>query len=308
MYLERESKYERKREVNREGHVKKRENPINRIGFRKRKLRLSMEEGESVEKKEIEKEDTLKEEYLGESEIAGDAGNELQENNESNNTTNDDGNIVKNNNSGGDNKRKRRDRRGGVKIRLLNAQALTETKQLTIIKEFFENSQEYNIVCLTETKQRTNKIAVPDSLYSYTAMREGKKATHRGGLQILGLRDKRVEWKKINTGENKDLLVIEGKCFGVKMRIILVYFDSNKKKDSEQARENKSLRDQVEKAIRENKMEGLMVLGDMNAHLRLLEEDKRDDINGKMIMDWMEEEDLYLLNGNEKCTGKYTWG
>ena len=50
-----------------------------------------------------------------------------------------------------------------------------------------------------------------------------------------------------------------------------------------------------------------MILGDMNAHLELLE-DRKKDINGEMIREWMNEEDLILLNGEEKCTGVYTWG
>ena len=91
------------------------------------------------------------------------------------------------------------------------------------------------------------------------------------------------------------------------VRIILVYFDSDKKNNSQEARDNKKLKLELEKMIRNNEMEGLMILGDMNAHLEMLE-DKKDDINGEMIREWMNEEDLILLNGDEKCKGTYTWG
>ena len=45
-----------------------------------------------------------------------------------------------------------------------------------------------------------------------------------------------MEWLRVDTGENRDLLVIEGKCFGIRLRIILVYFDSDKKKNSQEGR------------------------------------------------------------------------
>ena len=85
----------------------------------------------------------------------------------------------------------------------------------------------------------------------------------------MGREDGRVEWSRVDTGDNRDLLVIEGKCFGIRLRIILVYFDSDKKKNSQETKDNKKFRMEVEKMIRNNKMEGLMVLGDMNAHLRV---------------------------------------
>ena len=176
------------------------------------------------------------------------------------------------------------------------------------MRQFFENEKEHNIMCLTETRQKTNTIAIPDNFYRFTAMRQDKKASKRGGLQILGTKNKSVDWRQIETGGNKDILVIEGKCFNIKMRIILVYFDVNKRLETTQAGENVKLRNEVEKAMRENRMEGMLILGDMNGHLRIIEEDRRDDINGRMIMDWIKEEELFLLNSNEKCKGKYTWG
>ena len=138
-------------------------------------------------------------------------------------------------------------------------------------------------------------------------MRRGGKTKQSGGLQILGREDRRVEWTKVDTGEIRDLLVIEGKCFGMRIRIILVYFDSDKKIGSQEAKDNKKLKAEVERMIECYKMEGLIILGDMNAHLEMLE-GRKEDINGKMIKEWMEDRDLILLNGDEKCEGTYTWG
>ena len=43
------------------------------------------------------------------------------------------------------------------------------------------------------------------------------------------------------------------------------------------------LRREVEERIENNRSKGLVVLGDMNGHLEILE-DRREDINGRMIM------------------------
>ena len=158
---------------------------------------------------------------------------------------------------------------GGGNFRLINVQAMSETKQLDIMRQFFENEKEHNLMCLTETRQKTNTIAIPDSFYRFTAMRQDKKASKRGGLQILGIKNKSVDWRQIETGNNKDLLVIEGKCFNIKLRIILVYFDVNKRLETKQAGENVKLRSEVERAMRENRMEGMLILGDMNGHLKI---------------------------------------
>ena len=67
-----------------------------------------------------------------------------------------------------------------------------------------------------------------------------------------------------------------------------------------------SLRREIEERIEKNSSRGVVVLGDVNGHLEILE-DRREDINGRMIMDWMSVYELKLLNANEKCEGKYTW-
>ena len=35
---------------------------------------------------------------------------------------------------------------------------------------------------------------------------------------------------------------------------------------------------------------------------------KKDDIKGEMINEWIDTQDLILLNSDEKCNGTYTWG
>ena len=36
-------------------------------------------------------------------------------------------------------------------------------------------------------------------------------------------------------------------------------------------------------------------------------EDKKEDVNGKMVKRWIEEFDLMLMNADDKCKGTYTW-
>ena len=61
-------------------------------------------------------------------------------------------------------------------IRLLNVRGLTEDKYLELCRLFFnEKGGEYNLVCLTETHHRVEKINVGDGLFSFSVMRKERK-------------------------------------------------------------------------------------------------------------------------------------
>ena len=62
----------------------------------------------------------------------------------------------------------------------------------------------------------------------------------------------------------------------------------------------------METKIENNDKEGLMIVGDFNGHINLLEQ-RKTDYNGQMVMDWMAEYNLTLLNMDERCEGLYTW-
>ena len=102
---------------------------------------------------------------------------------------------------------------------------------------------------------------------------------------------------------NKDLLEIEGRIFGMKIKIVIVYFDANKNKRGKDR--NITLKENIETIIENNKMEGLMVMGDFNGHIKEID-GRNEDENGKMIINWIEKYKLKLLNLDEKCEGKYT--
>ena len=185
-------------------------------------------------------------------------------------------------------------------LRLLNVDGLSD-KKATIIKEMFMNEEkEYNIVCMTETHHRYERI-IEKELTSFTQMRE-KNKRKGGGLQILMRENKRVEFEK-KKRKNEEILEIEGICYGMEMKIILVYFDVRR---NEEGRENNErIRKDIENMIENNKSDGLLILGDFNGHLETLD-GRKEDKNGRMVMEWTTNYDLVLMNTDNKCEGTIT--
>ena len=89
----------------------------------------------------------------------------------------------------------------------------------------------------------------------------------------------------------------------MEIKVILVYFDVRKNKEGRE--NNKKIKIDIESMIKNNKKECLMVIGDFNGHLEELD-GRKDDKNGKMVKEWINEFDLMLMNGDEKCEGTFT--
>ena len=189
---------------------------------------------------------------------------------------------------------------------MLNTQGFGHVKYLELENKYLKEGKEYNIICLTETQKKEEIVKVSEGLYKYVTMRD-KEEKRGGGLMILGRDDTQVDWEKGKEKNHKDILILKGTCFGIKMKIILVYFDATKKKDGVDFDRNRELEKEVEREMKGEEGEGVMVLGDFNAHLNVLEEEREDDENGKMVMRWVEE-GMILMNADEICEGKYTWG
>ena len=184
---------------------------------------------------------------------------------------------------------------------------MTKTKYAELEDTFLKNEENISLICLTETQQKQNKLRIDKDIEKIDSMRnkEGsKKGESRkgGGLMILYNKKKQIKLEKIENKE-KDILEVEGKCIGLKMKMILVYFDTRKNKDGRDR--NDEIRKEVEKII-EKTDEALIVLGDFNAHIGLID-GKRIDQNGRMMLDWLNDYNLTMLNIDEKCEGKYTW-
>ena len=189
-----------------------------------------------------------------------------------------------------------------VRIMSLNVQGLTEGKLFEVQKILAKHCE---IMCLTETQQKRDKLVIEEGVKKIESMREleDKKG---GGLLIL--------WKEkdhfratITPTKCKDILNAEFKIESISLHITLVYFSVTNR--GEDKIRNKKMRKEMEKIIGklEDKNEMYLLLGDMNGHTGLIGQQKENE-NGKMIKDWMNDFGLVLLNLDEKCKGTYTWG
>ena len=104
---------------------------------------------------------------------------------------------------------------------------------------------------------------------------------------------------------NKDILEVEGKCLGQKIRFILVYFDVKQYKSG--GERNEKIKKEVERIMEKEEGEAKIILGDFNGHIGLLGTQPLDK-NGKTILSWLESYNLTLLNLDENCEGVCTPG
>ena len=119
---------------------------------------------------------------------------------------------------------------------------------------------------------------------------------------MLFKKDKDINLRNMKN-TNKEILEAEGKIYGIGIKIVVVYFDSDRGEDGKEA--NKRIKRDIQRIIENNEQEGLIIAGDFNGHLRMID-GRKDDENGKMIIGWGEEYGLITLNLEEKCEGTYT--
>ena len=112
--------------------------------------------------------------------------------------------------------------------------------------------------------------------------------------------------EEIKTKSN-DILAIEGKIRGCKVRIVLLYMDSNKKKSGTDFNRNREIQSEAEKLFEVEPDVSLICLGDFNGRLKKLEPRIDTDINGKMIENWTIKYNLNHLNQAKECVGTYTF-
>ena len=121
------------------------------------------------------------------------------------------------------------------------------------------------------------------------------------------LTDERIKLEKIDT-ESEDILIIEGEIHREKIRIILVYFNCCKLTAGRRYEENRKIQQEIEKHMQVEEGMNLVILGDINARLTILEPRIETDVNGNMIEEWITGKDMAHLNRSEKCRGIYTFG
>ena len=118
--------------------------------------------------------------------------------------------------------------------------------------------------------------------------------------------DKKTVMEEIKV-DNNDILAIEGKIRGCKVRIILIYMDSTKEKQGKDYNRNRKIQRQVEKLFEVEPDVSLICLGDLNGRLKKLEPNIETDVNGLMIENWITKYSLNHLNQSEDCVGTYTF-
>ena len=188
-----------------------------------------------------------------------------------------------------------------INLRVMNVNGLNHNKYMNIEEEFFRNENEINIVCLTETHEKCEETDIHQNIKAIHTIRE-KNDKRGGGILLLTPNMTRINLKEIKN-KNKELLEAEGNIFDTEVKIITVYFDANR--DQNGRDRNTMLQEIIEDKIQNNTKEGLIITGDFNGHIKDI--DNRDtDKNGKMILDWIENYDLILLNTDQRCEGVFT--
>ena len=110
-----------------------------------------------------------------------------------------------------------------INIKLANIQGLKQDKYTTLEEAYLGKGCGHNIVCLTETQLKEDNIRMGENVVSYNAMREKDGDEKKGGgLMILHRKNKKMNFEKIEN-KNKNLLEMEGDCYGLKIRLILAY-------------------------------------------------------------------------------------
>ena len=78
---------------------------------------------------------------------------------------------------------------GGVQIKLINVDGLTDAKYGELINTCFQGKRKLNILCMTETHENWGKFLIDEKLESFDSRREIrnklKNIKKGGGLKIL---------------------------------------------------------------------------------------------------------------------------
>ena len=151
---------------------------------------------------------------------------------------------------------------------LLNSRQIDAVKVQTMVDKFIKDKEHSSIFCLTETKVDSLDFApIGIKLFSKHRKKGEKKG---GGLTIGFKKDHKIKMEEIEN-KNSDVLAIEGTIKGSKFRIILSYFDSNKKSYGVDFNRNRKLQKEIEKLIEVEPGTKVICLGDINGRLTKIE-------------------------------------
>ena len=188
-----------------------------------------------------------------------------------------------------------------VKVNLVNVQGLTRSKLLELEGLL---KTDCDIMCLTETQQKFEKYEASQGITMVESMREIKDKKG-GGLRIMIQNKQGTGILKQRTC-NPDILHATVEIGSANLQIVLVYLSVSKTADDRER--NKNMKAEIDKILEAAaaKDEALLLLGDMNGHIGQLGYQKEDE-NGRIVIDWINQSAMILLNLEEFCLGTYTW-
>ena len=115
---------------------------------------------------------------------------------------------------------------------------------------------------------------------------------------VLCKKEQGIVLTKVET-KCRDILHVNVCISGREVTLTVVYFSVSEKE------RNVKMRKEIEDILERND-ETLLIIGDFNGHVGF-KGDQNLDINGKMILDWMERYKVIMLNDDTRCQGEYTW-
>ena len=168
--------------------------------------------------------------------------------------------------------------------------------------ELEESLDKNCILLLTETQLKVDKITTKCIVKKIDSMRK-EQDKKGGGISAFYRTDSQCI-KEVNeiTTKSADILYLELKTENETYKIIVVYFSIL---DISNRDRNREIRREIEKIVEENN-DKLLIIGDFNGHIDGLGYQKQDE-RGNMVMEWLENYNLILLNTDDRCEGLITW-
>ncbi|MEL6646065.1 MAG: endonuclease/exonuclease/phosphatase family protein, partial [Pseudomonadota bacterium] len=220
--------------------------------------------------------------------------------NDKNKNDNDNSNGGRDNVDNRNNNNDKRKIKEKVEIKAINIQGMSNMK-LTEVEDML-NNENTNIICLTETQLKVDRINVSRGVKKIDSMRE-EKDKKGGGLMILYKETDDVKLEK-RESNSKDILEVFGKIKSTVLRVIIIYMDCGNNQEAKVR--NRRIAEELENKLESRREEPTIIVGDFNAHLGYLGYQEENE-NGKRINELINRQGLTLINIDEKCSGVYTW-
>ena len=173
---------------------------------------------------------------------------------------------------------------------------------MEIIDHSLQEKDRYNIMCLTETGERFERLRLSNDYQVFNSMRKGKGG---GGIKIVLKKHGKVDLKETSS-KCAGILDVRGKIGHNDAQIIVIYMAPQRSGTG--AEKNKEIEEEINEKIKDAEDRLLLIVGDCNSHLNMVDHLRQTDKNGERIIRLMEANNLICLNADGKCNGTYTWG